>query len=211
MRQLVLSVALLSLLSGVPALAATAPVPVAAPEPVVVRERSNDKFAGSLGLFLLRLVVAAIFTVRGIYMLSNLVETQEQFAQTLIPYPQVMAIATGVAALLIALSLVLGLLTRVAGLGVALIAGGALAFVLWERNDREAALRKMEQAIALDPKYATARHWYALFLQDSGRHADAVREGTIARSLDASSPVIGSDLAIMPQSEGGNQTPAASR
>ncbi|MDQ7992383.1 MAG: DoxX family membrane protein, partial [Propionicimonas sp.] len=107
------------------------PVAVAPPEPVVIHKRTNDKFLGSLGLFLLRLVVAAIFTVRGIHMLSNLVETQEQFAQTIIPYPQVMAIVTGIAALLIALALVLGLLTRVAGLGVLLIAGGALAFVLW--------------------------------------------------------------------------------
>lgn len=113
------------------ALAASAPVAQAAPEPVVVHKRTNDKFLGSLGLFVLRIVVAAIFTVRGITMLTNLVETQEQFAQTLIPYPQVMAIVTGIALLLIALSLVLGLLTRVAGLGIVLIAGGALAFVLW--------------------------------------------------------------------------------
>ncbi len=113
------------------ALAATAPVPLMAPEPVVVEKRTNDKFAGSLGLFLLRLVVAAIFTVRGITMLTNLVETQEQFAQTIIPYPQVMAIVAGAAHLLIALAMVLGLLTRVAGLGVLLIAGGALAFVMW--------------------------------------------------------------------------------
>ncbi len=113
------------------AFAATAPVPVVAPEPVVIKQRTNDRFAGSLGLFVLRLVVAAIFTVRGITMLTNLVETQEQFAQTLIPYPQVMAIVTGAAHLLIALSLILGLLTRVAGLGILLIAGGVLAFVMW--------------------------------------------------------------------------------
>lgn len=113
------------------ALAATAPVALVAPEPVVIQQRTNDKFPGSLGLFLLRLVVAAIFTVRGLHMVTNLVEVQEQFAQTIIPYPQVMAIVTAVSHLLIALAMVLGLLTRVAGLGVALIAGGALVFVLW--------------------------------------------------------------------------------
>ncbi len=42
-----------------------------------------------------------------------------------------MAMVTGIAALAIAVALVFGLLTRVAGLGVTLITGGALAFVLW--------------------------------------------------------------------------------
>lgn len=78
----------------------------------------------------------------------------------------------------------------------------SLAFVLWEMNDREAALRRIEQAIVLDPNYATARHWYALFLQDAGRYADAVREGTLARSLNPASAVIGSDLAIMLRNAG---------
>jgi uncharacterized membrane protein YphA (DoxX/SURF4 family) len=113
------------------ALAATAPVPLAAPEPVIVHKRTNDKFWGSVGLFLLRLVLAAILAVRGLNILTDIPAAQAQFAQTVIPYPSIMAIVTGVAALLIALSLVLGLLTRVAGLGIALIGGGALAFVEW--------------------------------------------------------------------------------
>jgi uncharacterized membrane protein YphA (DoxX/SURF4 family) len=113
------------------ALAATAPVPLAAPEPVIIHKRTNDKFWGSVGLFLLRLVLAAILAVRGLNILTDIPAAQAQFAQTVIPYPSIMAIVTGVAALLIALSLILGLLTRVAGLGIALIGGGALAFVQW--------------------------------------------------------------------------------
>jgi putative oxidoreductase len=113
------------------ALAATAPVPLAAPEPVIVHKRTNDKFWGSVGLFLLRLVLAAILAVRGLNILTDIPAAQAQFAQTVIPYPSIMAIVTGVAALLIALSLVLGLLTRLAGLGVALIGAGALVFVEW--------------------------------------------------------------------------------
>lgn len=113
------------------ALAATAPVPLAAPEPVIVHKRTNDKFWGSVGLFLLRLVLAAILAVRGLNILTDIPAAQAQFAQTVIPYPSIMAIVTGVAALLIALSLILGLLTRLAGLGIALIGGGALAFVEW--------------------------------------------------------------------------------
>jgi uncharacterized membrane protein YphA (DoxX/SURF4 family) len=113
------------------ALAATAPVPLAAPEPVIVHKRTNDKFWGSVGLFLLRLVLAAILAVRGLNILTDIPAAQAQFAQTVIPYPSIMAIVTGVAALLISLSLILGLLTRLSGLGIALIAGGALAFVQW--------------------------------------------------------------------------------
>ena len=113
------------------ALAATAPVALVAPEPVIVHKRTNDKFWGSVGLFLLRLVLAAILAVRGLNILTDIPAAQAQFAQTVIPYPSIMAIVTGVAALLIALSLILGLLTRAAGLGIALIGGGALAFVQW--------------------------------------------------------------------------------
>ena len=113
------------------ALAATAPVPPAAPEPVIIQQRTNDKFWGSVGLFLLRLVLAAILAVRGLNILTDIPAAQAQFAATVIPYPSIMAIVTGVAALLIALSLILGLLTRLAGLGIALIGGGALAFVQW--------------------------------------------------------------------------------
>jgi uncharacterized membrane protein YphA (DoxX/SURF4 family) len=113
------------------ALAATAPAPLVAPEPVIVHARTNDKFWGSVGLFCLRLVLAAILAVRGLNILTDIPAAQAQLAQTVIPYPSIMAIVTGVAALLIALSLILGLMTRLAGLGIALIGGGALAFIQW--------------------------------------------------------------------------------
>ena len=114
------------------ALAAVAPAPVVVPEPVVIKHRTNDKFFGSLGIFGIRLVVAGIFGIRGYQMLGDLAVTQERFAQTLLaPYAQILAIVVGAIHLLIALALILGLLTRVAGLGVALVAGGALAFVWW--------------------------------------------------------------------------------
>lgn len=113
------------------ALAVSEPEPVVAPEPVVVVKRTTDKFLGSVGLFLLRLVVAGILAIRGFQMLANLGQTETLFRSTVIPEPAIMALVTGVASLLIALSLVLGLLTRVAGLGAALIGGGAVAFVMW--------------------------------------------------------------------------------
>ncbi len=113
------------------ALAAPAPEPLAAPDPVIILKRTNDKFWGAVGLFLLRLVLAGIFAIRGLNLLTDIPAAQAMFAKTVIPEPGTMAIVTGVAALLIALSLLLGLLTRLAGFGVALIAGGALAFVYW--------------------------------------------------------------------------------
>lgn len=104
---------------------------VVAPEPIVVTRRTTDRFVGGLGLFLLRLVIAAIMAVRGLEIVTNLPAAEAMFATTIIPEPGIMAMVTGFAALAIAVALVFGLLTRLAGLGVALIAGGALAFVQW--------------------------------------------------------------------------------
>lgn len=104
---------------------------VPTPEPVVVTRRTTDRFLGGFALFLLRLVVAAILTVRGLDFVMNPVAAQELFATTVVPEPAIMSAVTGFASLAIAVALVFGLLTRVAGLGVTLIAGGALAFVLW--------------------------------------------------------------------------------
>jgi putative oxidoreductase len=113
------------------ALAAADTPTVAQAEPVVVTRRSTDQFLGASALFLLRLVVAAIMAVRGLEIVTNLGATEALLATTLIPEPRIMAMVIGGAALAIAVALVFGLLTRVAGLGVTLITGGALAFVLW--------------------------------------------------------------------------------
>lgn len=110
---------------------AAAPVTVTKPEPIRVEKRTTDKFVGSLGLFLLRLIVAGIFAIRGLGILTDLPTATKTFAATILPQPELWAIITGASSLAIALALVLGLLTRVAGLGVALIAGGALALVYW--------------------------------------------------------------------------------
>ncbi len=113
------------------ALAAAEAKPSVAADPVVVTRRSTDRFAGGLGLFLLRLVVAAIMLVRGLEIVTNLPAAEAVFAQTRIPEPRIMALVTGVAGLAIAVALVFGLLVRLAGLGVALIGVGALVFVQW--------------------------------------------------------------------------------
>ena len=104
---------------------------VPTPEPIVVTRRSTDGFLGALALFLLRIVVAAIMAIRGLEIVTNLPAAEALFATTALPQPRIMAIVAGAAALAIAVALVFGLLTRVAGLGVTLITGGALALVLW--------------------------------------------------------------------------------
>jgi serine/threonine-protein kinase len=78
----------------------------------------------------------------------------------------------------------------------------SLSFVLWEEHDRADALRAVERAIALDGRYPTARHWHALFLQDSGRYHEAIEEARQAYALDPGSPILGTDLALMLRNAG---------
>lgn len=100
-------------------------------ETVTVTQRSTDRFAGSLGLFLLRLVTAAIMGIHGMQHLLNLPAATQMIQETVLPAPSILAVVLGAAEVAIAIALVFGLLTRLAGLGLALVAGGALAFVLW--------------------------------------------------------------------------------
>ena len=72
----------------------------------------------------------------------------------------------------------------------------SLAFVLdlyhW---DWESAEREYKRAIALNPGYATAHHWYAWHLIVMGRNSEALAESRKAESLDPLSPIISADLA----------------
>jgi len=72
----------------------------------------------------------------------------------------------------------------------------SLAFVLdlydW---DWESAEQEYKRAIALNPGYATAHHWYAWHLIVMERNSEALAESRKAESLDPLSPIIGADLA----------------
>jgi eukaryotic-like serine/threonine-protein kinase len=57
--------------------------------------------------------------------------------------------------------------------------------------DWDAAEREYRRAIALNPTYAVAHHWYGGFLSARGRHAEALQQALTARSLDPLSPIIG--------------------
>lgn len=108
------------------------PEPEPTPLPVVP---TTDKAFASLGLFLFRLVLAGIFGIRGIQHFTNLQATSDVIATTWIPEPSIMAIVLSAAELAIAVSLLIGLLTRVSGFGVAAIAILALVFVLWGQTN----------------------------------------------------------------------------
>ena len=59
----------------------------------------------------------------------------------------------------------------------------------WESGERE-----IRRAIALDPNYATAHHWYGIGLAARKRFDEALAELKIAESLDPLSPIIGTNL-----------------
>jgi TolB-like protein/DNA-binding winged helix-turn-helix (wHTH) protein/Tfp pilus assembly protein PilF len=70
----------------------------------------------------------------------------------------------------------------------------ALALIVQNHDwDWPAAEREFRQAIALNPSYATAHHWYAEHLLWRGRFDDALRESELARQLDPLSLIIAAD------------------
>lgn len=97
-------------------------------------KRTTDGFLGAFGLFLLRLVVAAIMGLHGFAKAMDIGGVQTMLGGTLIPEPVIMSYVLAGVEIAIALALVFGLLTRLAGLGVALIGIGALVFVHWTTN-----------------------------------------------------------------------------
>jgi len=71
----------------------------------------------------------------------------------------------------------------------------SLAFALDLGWEWKAAEQEYKRAIALNPGYATAHHWYAWHLIVLGHHAEALAELRKAESLDPLSLIINSDLA----------------
>jgi putative oxidoreductase len=93
-----------------------------------------DRWDGAMGLLVLRIVVAAIFAIRGLQKVQHLDVTRTQFAQIGIPYADTMAFVVGVCEVAIAIALIFGIAIRIVGLGIAAIAIGALVYVKWRTN-----------------------------------------------------------------------------
>lgn len=99
--------------------------------PAKPQKKTTDKFWASLGLFLLRVVVAGTMGVHGVQKLLNIPATTDFFANTILPYPRYVAIGVGALEVAVAVALLFGMLTRLAGLGLTLLMAGALGLVVW--------------------------------------------------------------------------------
>lgn len=95
-------------------------------------KKPNDRFLPSIGLFILRLVTAFIVGVNGINIVTDIQGASGFIGERLgLPEPEIIAWAFGVALLGIAVCLVFGLLTRIAGLLLSVASGLVLAFYYW--------------------------------------------------------------------------------
>lgn len=101
------------------------------PAPQKPQKKTTDKFAGSLALFLLRVVTAGILFIHGLNGIINSKPVVDTWANTILPYPRYIALGISVAEVAVAIMLLFGILTRVAGLILFAIMAGTLAFVMW--------------------------------------------------------------------------------
>jgi len=92
---------------------------------------TNDKFLGSAGLALIRLVLAAVLGVRGIQVLWNITATTDWLTNHSIPYAAPIAWALGAVLVLLTVLLIIGFGVRLAGLLTAALAICMLVFIQW--------------------------------------------------------------------------------
>jgi tetratricopeptide (TPR) repeat protein len=70
-------------------------------------------------------------------------------------------------------------------------AHATLGMISHRLYDRAEGHRELRLAIAMNPSYATAHHWYALVLENEGHLDEAFAEIERARALDPVSPIFG--------------------
>jgi len=70
----------------------------------------------------------------------------------------------------------------------------AIRFYHMEGGDIEG---EFQRAIALDPSYAQAIHWYGLYLAASGRIEESIRELKLAREIDPKSLIIRANIGFV--------------
>jgi Tfp pilus assembly protein PilF len=80
------------------------------------------------------------------------------------------------------------------------LAEAHVALALIEQNhdwNWDATEKEFQQAIALNPNYATAHHWYAEHLGYRGKFDEAFKEIELARKLDPLSLIIAADRGML--------------
>jgi tetratricopeptide (TPR) repeat protein len=71
----------------------------------------------------------------------------------------------------------------------------SLAMYLWQHKwDWEGAKKEFETAIRYNPDYATAHHWYAIYLAYMDKGEEAFREIKLAQTKDPLSLIINNDV-----------------
>jgi tetratricopeptide (TPR) repeat protein len=70
----------------------------------------------------------------------------------------------------------------------------SLASIYHNEWNWQGAEREFKRAIELNPSYATAHHWYSIFLATVGRFDETVKEATKAAELDPLSLIISASL-----------------
>lgn len=93
--------------------------------------RNTDRPLASFGLLFLRLVVAGILGIIGYQILTTPEATAERLATTVVPQPQLMTWVLGFTLGGVALCLVIGLLVRVSGVVMVLLAIASLVLYRW--------------------------------------------------------------------------------
>lgn len=114
----------------------TEPVTQAAPAQATTKrpvKAVTDRFWGSLALFVLRAVSAAILFIHGLNGLLNQAPALEMWSNTVLPFPRYIALGVSVAEVVVAILLLFGLLTRLAGLVQVGLMALILTFVMWGR------------------------------------------------------------------------------
>ena len=104
-----------------------------ADEPLVTKFTTPSTYKGlpSLGVLLFRLVIAAVVGIRAWQHITHLSATRDMWAATIVPRPGIIAWTQIGLEIAIAVMLVLGLGTRIAGLLLLVLAIAQLAFVQW--------------------------------------------------------------------------------
>lgn len=102
-------------------------------EPLVTPFKPPTTYKGlpSLGFLLFRLVIAAVVGIRAYQHITHLSATRDMWAATIVPSPGIIAWTQIGLEIAIAVMLVLGLGTRIAGLLLVILAIAQLAFVQW--------------------------------------------------------------------------------
>jgi len=160
-------------------------VPVTSDDDVVPPappKADNDKFFASLGLVILRLVLAGFIGVRGVQVIFDITGTTQWLADRRVPRPEVSAWLLGVLLLFFAIMLVIGFGTRYAA---GLVAAAAIAVLVYIQWGYAPMLAEGQAGFLGDTELLVAAAGIALMCVGSGGWAfdAAIRRGRAQRRM----------------------------